>query len=702
MNMSFLYDLLHNFEAIESTGDQKSFGYHVLGPIFEIYCRRLHSLLQMTGTSKPLFCTRSGYILEHIFATWLRTKSIKNQYHCALFPISRIAAFRASLRYLPIEWIQDEITKIINQPPLQVAISFFSLDEQIHIEVKKELEQKFNCSTTLQEIIYNKDNLKMVRVLKDEIMRSGDQLYHFLESIDNILLIDSGWAGTTQAILAEAFPEYQFEGAYFGVDKNIHKRPTAADSATGLIFDERDLTSSVARKLLGHRHFFENLLEPSMVRSTSLYSPEPLTRLDNIENFNNSSEQIEGICDYLRENIIDLGRVSQSFHGSINYLASRFEVPSPGSLSFLGGKARSHDMGRAGEVELCDFDCIRGKPENVINSYHIWPAGAAVHSMMINYPCKKTVRTNINNLASKHLLASFLENQSENPLDQDNLSPKVSVITRTKDRPVLLRRCLDSVLSQNYSFYELIIINDGGNPLLVENILLEKGANLLPYIKVIHNTDSSGMEAASNKAIRESTGSLIAVHDDDDTWDPSFLSKMVSFLRVNKIYQGAICHSRYISESIDGITVVNHGQWDYNQWVEYVMMSEMAINNIFPPISFVFSRKAYDEIDGFNESLQVLGDWDFNLRFLALYDIGVVPETIAFYHHRDVKSSKEDPYSNSVIDGIDKHKAYRPIMLNGLLRHPDKRYDCLKLCIATSYAHHDIRSLKPTYSSTKK
>ena len=49
-----------------------------------------------------------------------------------------------------------------------------------------------------------------------------------------------------------------------------------------------------------------------------------------------------------------------------------------------------------------------------------------------------------------------------------DLDATVGIITRTKDRPVLLKRALESVVNQSYEDWHLVIVNDGGDPVVVE------------------------------------------------------------------------------------------------------------------------------------------------------------------------------------------------------------------------------------------
>ena len=62
------------------------------------------------------------------------------------------------------------------------------------------------------------------------------------------------------------------------------------------------------------------------------------------------------------------------------------------------------------------------------------------------------------------------------------------------------------------------------------------------------------------------------------------------------------------------IAFVLKGVSPYNHWLQNVYLSDLAVENRFPPISFLFRRSVYDKIGGFDEELPVLGDWDFNLK----------------------------------------------------------------------------------------
>ena len=73
----------------------------------------------------------------------------------------------------------------------------------------------------------------------------------------------------------------------------------------------------------------------------------------------------------------------------------------------------------------------------------------------------------------------------------------MGVVTRTKDRVVLLRRAVESVLHQSYRNWTMVIVNDGGSPREVDDLVEAYAAEAGGRIRVVHNPKSLGMEGAS-------------------------------------------------------------------------------------------------------------------------------------------------------------------------------------------------------------
>lgn len=250
-------------------------------------------------------------------------------------------------------------------------------------------------------------------------------------------------------------------------------------------------------------------------------------------------------------------------------------------------------------------------------------------------------------------------------------SGRVAVVTRTKNRPALLRRAVESILGQTFGEWLHVVVNDGGDPAPVDSLLAGFADRYRGRLLVIHNPASLGMEAASNVGIRATLSDYVVIHDDDDSWEPPFLERCVGYLDnpprvLGTPVKGVVTYSTRVLEEFDGQNVRRVSAEPFNTWMKGVSLYRLAASNVFPPISFVFSRAAMNEVGMFREELPVLGDWDFHLRFASRYEIGLIGETLANYHHRVALAGGD--YGNSVIASDDKHRRYEQLLRNELLR----------------------------------
>lgn len=249
---------------------------------------------------------------------------------------------------------------------------------------------------------------------------------------------------------------------------------------------------------------------------------------------------------------------------------------------------------------------------------------------------------------------------------------RVAIVTRTKNRPLLLERALDSVLDQRFSDWTHVLVNDGGNPEAIQRAVAPRMGRYVGRLTLIDNPKSVGMEGASNIGVRASSSEFLVIHDDDDSWHPDFLARCVAFMDSNDkpslgcAYGGVVTHSTRVDEEMreDGVRVITSAP--FNTWMDAVSLSRLAAGNTFPPISFMFRRDVLEQVGPFREDLPVLGDWDFHLRVCAQYEIGLIPELLANYHHRIALQSSD--YGNTVIATERKHHAYDALYRNELLR----------------------------------
>lgn len=106
--------------------------------------------------------------------------------------------------------------------------------------------------------------------------------------------------------------------------------------------------------------------------------------------------------------------------------------------------------------------------------------------------------------------------------------PMVTIYIPTHNRCSLLARALDSVFSQTYRHYEIVVVDDAstdGTPEMLES-LASSGK-----IRMFRFRTPRGAQAARNLALLNARSDLVTGLDDDDEWLPDRLYRLVSSLK---------------------------------------------------------------------------------------------------------------------------------------------------------------------------
>lgn len=263
---------------------------------------------------------------------------------------------------------------------------------------------------------------------------------------------------------------------------------------------------------------------------------------------------------------------------------------------------------------------------------------------------------------------------AQKPGTDDTRWPSIGVVTRTKDRAVLLRRALESVRNQTYENWNLVVVNDGGEGQPVD-WLVDQIFGSDPRVRVVHHAQSAGMEAASNAGLALLDTDYAIIHDDDDSWAPEFMSSMIAALkRQQKTFssiKGIACRVNVVYETVSGNQIIVDRVEPFKSWHSdsldegFLSVQRMIVRNQFPPIAFMFELAAARELGLFDETLPVLGDWDFHTRFLLKHDVWVHAEYLSFYHHRTAASGS---LGNTVHAGAQRHRLYNQKIRNERVR----------------------------------
>jgi len=237
-------------------------------------------------------------------------------------------------------------------------------------------------------------------------------------------------------------------------------------------------------------------------------------------------------------------------------------------------------------------------------------------------------------------------------------SPKISVITRTKDRPRLLARVIKGLEAQSFKDFEFLIVNDGGQPPDIDTGLSHRIINL---------PENLGRARAADKGLREAIGDYILFHDDDDRLKPKALEKLNATLDAAPDCIGAICGYEIIREDNAASDFRPTGERETHIPDLPPTLNDLAFANTLLTISTLFRRQAAIKAGGMTLSLEALEDWDLWLRLMLEGDFALIKEALAYQHLRTDET--DGAYAQSAKA---EHDAARIHLLNHYLREDIK------------------------------
>ncbi|MGP0225066.1 glycosyltransferase family 2 protein [Paenarthrobacter sp. NCHU4564] len=245
---------------------------------------------------------------------------------------------------------------------------------------------------------------------------------------------------------------------------------------------------------------------------------------------------------------------------------------------------------------------------------------------------------------------------------------RVTIVTRTKNRPIFLARALDDIFGQTFQDFELVIVNDGGDPAAVDRLTSRRPDGERERIITLHHPESVGMEAASNAGIKAGSGEFLVIHDDDDFWAPTFLEQTVAYLDdpAHASESGVMVRTEIVIEEVDGEEIRPVRREIFWADLRQITLADMLKINRAVPISFLYRRSLHDAVGYFDESLPVVGDWEFHLRVLSHSRVGFLDgEPLAFWSQRPESQGHD---GNSIFAQATDHTQYDALVRDGHLR----------------------------------
>lgn len=205
--------------------------------------------------------------------------------------------------------------------------------------------------------------------------------------------------------------------------------------------------------------------------------------------------------------------------------------------------------------------------------------------------------------------------------------PMVSVIIPCFNHGQYIDEAVNSVLSQTFQDFEIIIVNDGSIDKYTVNKL--KSYNK-PKCKVIHIVNK-GLSTARNIGIKESSGKYLLPLDADDKIGVKYLEEAVKILDRESEIGIVYCDVEFFGDKT--------GKWNLPDFsIERILIMNMII------CSALFRKTDYLDTNGFNPNMKYgWEDWDF---WLSLVEKGKgvykLPDVHFFYRIKNNDSMLKD------------------------------------------------------------
>lgn len=110
----------------------------------------------------------------------------------------------------------------------------------------------------------------------------------------------------------------------------------------------------------------------------------------------------------------------------------------------------------------------------------------------------------------------------------------VSIITPAYNAEKYIKQAIESVISQTYKNWELIIVNDFSND--NTRLIIEQYSKKDERIKLINQEANKGIAITRNTALKYARGRYVAFLDSDDLWKEDKLLKQIKFMNNNNSY----------------------------------------------------------------------------------------------------------------------------------------------------------------------
>nr|WP_314493673.1 glycosyltransferase [uncultured Chryseobacterium sp.] len=265
-----------------------------------------------------------------------------------------------------------------------------------------------------------------------------------------------------------------------------------------------------------------------------------------------------------------------------------------------------------------------------------------------------------------------------------DLNPLVSICIPTFNGEKYLLEALDSVSSQTYKNIEVIISDDHSKDDTIKICKLFK--DQAPFPVHIYQHTPGGIGSNWNHSIEKTNGEYIKLLFQDDILENNCIEVMIRNLLKHNL-QIVVCKRSIVNEDSEPL---NAGNW-FNKYSDLQKLANIDVNPFYvlskkdlkklnfeiysreniigEPCVSLFTKSLFKKVGKFDSNLKQALDYEYWLRVLAKFDIGIIEEKLVrFRFHKDQTTNINS--ENKVSEGF----AIDKILYGKLLFYIDRKY----------------------------
>ncbi len=209
---------------------------------------------------------------------------------------------------------------------------------------------------------------------------------------------------------------------------------------------------------------------------------------------------------------------------------------------------------------------------------------------------------------------------------------KFSVIIPLYNKGPYIEKALRSVFAQNYSDYEIIVVDDGSkddSASIAESVLAESVA---PYQLI--RQENAGVSMARNNGVADSHGDYLCFLDADDWWDPAFLEEMSKLIQ--EFPDAGIYGTSYtiVNETKHKTRVAPIGvEPGFEKgFIYYCQVYAKTLVMPLTSITVAIPRMVFDKMGGFPEGIKLGEDFLLWVKIALKYQVAFLNKPLAYYN----------------------------------------------------------------------